>query len=153
MKTPLLTIMIAAMTLLPRLSLADPAALYQQNCQQCHGVDRMGGMGLTLLPESPDRLKPAEVADTIRHGRRATQMQGFAGKLAESDILSLALLSEYTTCPAAALAGGGHARQPQAGGGRSALACQAGVFGQPHEPFCGGGSRRSSCHHHGWRYF
>ncbi|HJV07743.1 MAG TPA: cytochrome D1 domain-containing protein [Chromobacteriaceae bacterium] len=90
MKTPLLTIMIAAMTLLPRLSQADPAALYQQNCQQCHGVDRMGGMGPALLPESLDRLKPAEVADTIRHGRRATQMQGFAGKLAEADILSLA---------------------------------------------------------------
>jgi len=69
----------------------DMAALYGQHCQSCHGADRLGGMGPALLPESLERLKPAEVVDTIRNGRQATQMQGFAGRLNDEDIRQLAV--------------------------------------------------------------
>ena len=31
---------------------ADSAALYQQHCQSCHGLERLGGAGPALLPES-----------------------------------------------------------------------------------------------------
>ncbi len=69
---------------------ADPAALYTRHCQSCHGADRLGGMGPALLPESLERLKPAEVVDTIRRGREATQMQAFADRINEDDIRQLA---------------------------------------------------------------
>jgi cytochrome c553 len=68
---------------------ADPAALYRDNCAACHGSDRYGLLGPALLPESLERLKKPEAARTIRDGRIATQMAGFAGKLAEADIAAL----------------------------------------------------------------
>ncbi|WP_374554514.1 cytochrome D1 domain-containing protein [Aquitalea pelogenes] len=70
----------------------DPSAaaqLYGQHCQSCHGADRLGGMGPALLPESLERLKPAEISNTIRQGRSATQMAGFAGQLSEEQIKQL----------------------------------------------------------------
>ncbi|BAK76253.1 cytochrome d1 heme region NirN [Pseudogulbenkiania sp. NH8B] len=69
---------------------ANPAALYQQHCQSCHGDNRMGAMAPALLPQSLERLKPAEILDTIRHGRSATQMPAFAERLADADIQALA---------------------------------------------------------------
>ncbi|MFW9674603.1 c-type cytochrome, partial [Vibrio parahaemolyticus] len=38
----------------------DSQALYEQHCQACHGVNRLGGAGPALLPESLSRIKPAE---------------------------------------------------------------------------------------------
>ena len=32
-------------------------ALYQEHCQSCHGVDRMGSMGPALFPENLSRLR------------------------------------------------------------------------------------------------
>ena len=69
---------------------ADPAALFQQHCASCHGADRLGIMGPALLPESLERLKKPEAIKTISDGRPATQMQGFADKLATADIEALA---------------------------------------------------------------
>ncbi|QSI76398.1 cytochrome D1 domain-containing protein [Niveibacterium microcysteis] len=69
---------------------ADPAALFQQHCASCHGADRLGIMGPALLPESLERLKKPEAIKTIRDGRAATQMQGFADRLAPADIEALA---------------------------------------------------------------
>jgi cytochrome c553/DNA-binding beta-propeller fold protein YncE len=68
---------------------ADPAALFHQNCAVCHGADRFGLIGPALLPESLERLKKAEALRTVRDGRVATQMAGFAGKLADADIAAL----------------------------------------------------------------
>ncbi len=61
----------------------DPSAarLYHEHCASCHGADRLGGMGPALLPENLDRLKKAEALEVVLHGRAASQMPGFAGKL------------------------------------------------------------------------
>ncbi len=69
---------------------AGPAALYRQHCAACHGVDRLGAMGPALLPESLERLRPAELAAVLREGRAATQMQGFAGELDGAQLAGLA---------------------------------------------------------------
>ena len=69
---------------------ADPADLYRERCLSCHGQERMGAMGPALLPQSLERLKPAEVLAAIRDGRPATQMPAFAATLSESDIKDLA---------------------------------------------------------------
>ena len=67
----------------------DAAALYAQHCASCHGAERFGGMGPALLPESLERLRPAEAGKVIGQGRAATQMAGFAGKLAADEIAAL----------------------------------------------------------------
>jgi len=69
---------------------ADPGAIYAQHCAACHGADRLGGMGPALLPESLERLRPAELASVLRDGRPATQMAGFADRLGASDLDALA---------------------------------------------------------------
>lgn len=33
-------------------ALEHAAQLYQQHCQSCHGINRLGGAGPALLPES-----------------------------------------------------------------------------------------------------
>ena len=65
-------------------------ALYQQHCALCHGPDRLGGTGPALLPENLERLKKTAAAETIRNGRAATQMAGFAATLAPAQIEALA---------------------------------------------------------------
>jgi len=55
-------------------------------------------MGPALLPENLGRLKKTEALNVIRAGRAATQMPGFAGKLADEDIAALAELV-YTPLP------------------------------------------------------
>lgn len=69
---------------------APPQALYQQHCQSCHGEQRLGAMAPALLPQSLERIKPAEVLATIRDGRPATQMAGFASQLEAGEIQALA---------------------------------------------------------------
>ena len=69
---------------------ANPADLYRERCLSCHGEERMGAMAPALLPQSLERLKPAEVLATIRDGRPATQMPGFNATLSESEIKELA---------------------------------------------------------------
>ncbi|WP_011301132.1 nitrite reductase [Cupriavidus necator] len=68
----------------------DAAALYGQHCAACHGADRLGAMGPALLPESLERLRPAELATVLREGRAATQMPGFAGQLDDAKLTDLA---------------------------------------------------------------
>ncbi|MFP5504711.1 MAG: cytochrome D1 domain-containing protein [Gammaproteobacteria bacterium] len=73
-------------TATPRL---EPKPLYQQHCAQCHGVERLGGMGPALLPENLGRLKKDEANEVIAHGRPATQMPGFAETLKPDEIAAL----------------------------------------------------------------
>ena len=69
---------------------AQTAALYQQHCAVCHAPQRTGSMGPALLPESLERLRPAEALRVIAQGRPATQMPGFEGTLSASEIAALA---------------------------------------------------------------
>jgi len=78
---------------------AAPAQLFQQHCAACHGADRYGISGPALLPESLERLKKAEALKTIREGRAATQMAGFAGRIDDAGITALA---DWIYTPAAA---------------------------------------------------
>lgn len=55
-------------------------------------------MGPALLPENLGRLKKTEALEVIRAGRAATQMPGFADKLADEDIAALVELI-YTPLP------------------------------------------------------
>ena len=68
---------------------ADSSQLYKNNCSSCHGVDRLGGSGPALLPESLARLKKVDAVKTIENGRPATQMPGFKGVLSNAEIDSL----------------------------------------------------------------
>ncbi len=68
----------------------DAPALYQQHCAACHAPQRTGAMGPALLPESLERVRPAEVLRVIGQGRTATQMPGFAGTLSTAEIQALA---------------------------------------------------------------
>ena len=49
-------------------------------CASCHGADRLGIMGPALLPESLERVRPAEVLRVIGQGRTATVLAGNVGK-------------------------------------------------------------------------
>jgi DNA-binding beta-propeller fold protein YncE/cytochrome c553 len=69
---------------------ADVAVTYGEHCASCHGLNRLGSMGPALLPENLGRLKKPEAIDVIKHGRAATQMPGFAGKLTDAEIAALA---------------------------------------------------------------
>ncbi len=68
----------------------DAAALFANNCAECHGGDRLGRLGPALLPENLGRMMGARAASVIADGRTATQMPGFAGKLSKEEIAALA---------------------------------------------------------------
>lgn len=77
----------------PRSAPADEPSgsdLYRQHCAECHGVDRLGGTGPALLPESLHRLKRDDAVVTITAGRPATQMPGFRDKLGPDEISTAA---------------------------------------------------------------
>tara|TARA_R110000822_G_scaffold159476_13_gene299304 strand:+ start:8535 stop:10091 length:1557 start_codon:yes stop_codon:yes gene_type:complete len=67
----------------------DSAQNYQQHCAECHGTQRLGAMGPALLPQNLSRLKKPAAVDVITNGRVATQMPGFADKLASDAINQL----------------------------------------------------------------
>jgi DNA-binding beta-propeller fold protein YncE len=68
---------------------ADPQKLYAEHCASCHGADRLGGIGPALLPSNLERLRKPAATETIAKGRVATQMPGFADKLAPAEIAQL----------------------------------------------------------------
>ncbi|MCC7166972.1 MAG: c-type cytochrome [Rhodospirillales bacterium] len=88
---------LACLILLASTALAqdDTAKLYAEHCAQCHGPERLGGLGPALLPENLGRLRPAEAVKVILEGRPATQMQGFADKIGKEQAEALAKLA-YT---------------------------------------------------------
>jgi mono/diheme cytochrome c family protein len=73
-------------TTLTLTQISQAEALYQQHCQQCHGENRLGGMGPALFPENLSRLKKSEAIETITQGRVATQMPAFNAKLSAEQI-------------------------------------------------------------------
>ena len=68
----------------------DAPKLFADHCAECHEKDRLGGAGPALLPENLERLRRPEAVKTIAEGRAATQMPGFAEKLAKEEIQALA---------------------------------------------------------------
>jgi mono/diheme cytochrome c family protein len=69
---------------------SDPTDdLYQAQCAECHGADRLGGLGPALLPENLRRLKPGRAAKVIAQGRAATQMPAFGETLDEGQVQAL----------------------------------------------------------------
>ncbi len=81
-------------------STVNAAALYQQHCAACHGEQRTGLMGPALLPESLERLRPAEALKVIQNGRPATQMPGFAQQLSVDEVNALAAYVRTPVLPA-----------------------------------------------------
>ncbi|MFZ5608857.1 MAG: cytochrome D1 domain-containing protein [Pseudomonadota bacterium] len=71
-------------------ALAAPEALYGAECAACHGVDRLGGSGPALIPETLARLPRPQLDAVIAKGRAATQMPAFAPRLGEEEIGALA---------------------------------------------------------------
>lgn len=62
---------------------------YQELCAECHGGDRLGGIGPALLPESLKRLRASAAAATIKEGRVHTQMPAFGDQLNDQQIADL----------------------------------------------------------------
>jgi cytochrome c553 len=81
-------------------SVPDAAALYRQHCATCHGEQRTGGMGPALLPESLERLRPAEAQKVIAAGRVATQMPAFGATLSAEEIGALSAWIRTPVMPA-----------------------------------------------------
>ena len=80
----------AAFIIAPGLAGADPAALYQEHCAECHGDGRLGGDGPALIPETLGRMRGPKVAEVILNGRISTQMPGFAEEISAGDVEELA---------------------------------------------------------------
>lgn len=82
--------LLAAALVAAQATAAEPAQLYREHCAACHGADRLGASGPALLPENLERLRKPEALKVIREGRQATQMAGFAAKLAPDELQQLA---------------------------------------------------------------
>ncbi|MBS4097640.1 MAG: c-type cytochrome [Sulfuricella sp.] len=86
-----LAVFLATLVLSLNAYAAQPAEKnYAEHCASCHGADRLGGSGPALLPENLERLRRPEAFKTIAEGRPASQMAGFADKLAKEEIQALA---------------------------------------------------------------
>jgi mono/diheme cytochrome c family protein/WD40 repeat protein len=83
----------------PASPVIDAPALYQQHCAVCHGEQRIGLMGPALLPESLERLRPAETLQVMSKGRPATQMPGFADRLSSAELTALAAFIRTPVLP------------------------------------------------------
>jgi DNA-binding beta-propeller fold protein YncE len=76
----------------------DAAALYAENCAECHGPGRLGGMGTPLLPENLGRLRKDKAIKVIADGRPAVQMPAYEGSL---DMDEIKALVDYVYTPLA----------------------------------------------------
>lgn len=78
---------------------ADVASrLYRDNCAECHGEDRLGGMGPALLPSNLGRLRKEMAHGVITNGRPATQMPSFGASLSAEQV---SVLVEFIYTPLA----------------------------------------------------
>ena len=68
---------------------SDNMQVYKQHCAECHGADRLGGMGPALLPENLRRLRKKMASGVIANGRIASQMPGYGKVLSADQITAL----------------------------------------------------------------
>ena len=81
----------AALCLLAAPALAgSPQDVYAEQCADCHGTGRLGGIGPALIPETLRRMRGPKLEHVITHGRVATQMPAFADVISAEDITALA---------------------------------------------------------------
>ena len=69
---------------------AGVEALFQEHCAECHGADRLGGVGPALIPEALGRMRGPKLAQVIMTGRAATEMPGFADQITTGQAEALA---------------------------------------------------------------
>ena len=69
---------------------AGPVEDYSRLCAGCHGADRLGRSGPSLIPQSLRRMRGPKLVRVITDGRVATQMPGFADRLGADEIAALA---------------------------------------------------------------
>jgi len=84
-----LTVLLSALLLLTASASAGPAEIYADNCQECHGANRLGGIGPALIPQTLRRMRGPNLITVIRDGREATQMPAFAETLTSDQIEAL----------------------------------------------------------------
>ena len=77
---------------------ADTDALYQEHCAECHGAERLGGVGPALIPEALGRMRGPKIVDVILNGRAATDMAAFGDRITPQEAEALA---EYLKMPLA----------------------------------------------------
>jgi len=70
--------------------LADPVEDYADNCAECHGAGRLGGIGPALIPQTLGRMRGPNLVSVIRDGRKATQMPAFGDLLSGEQVEDLA---------------------------------------------------------------
>jgi mono/diheme cytochrome c family protein len=68
---------------------ANGPQTYKEHCAECHGADRLGGMGPALLPENLRRLRKKKASGVIANGRPASQMPAYGKTLSKDQITSL----------------------------------------------------------------
>jgi mono/diheme cytochrome c family protein len=51
----------------------DADKLYQQHCQTCHGIGRLGAMGPALFPENLSRLRKNKAIEVIKNGLKPSR--------------------------------------------------------------------------------
>lgn len=81
-----------------QVDMAQAERNYQQHCQRCHGINRIGAAGPSLLPQGLSRIKPDEIRRVIAQGRPASQMTGFGAVL---DAVQIDALAHYLQRPPA----------------------------------------------------
>lgn len=90
----------SALILFAGLAAAEPVPpaeeLYREHCAACHGIDRLGGTGPALIPETLKRLRGPKLATVIGKGRAATQMPAFGETLGAEEI---AAIIDYVKVP------------------------------------------------------
>ena len=76
----------------------DGASLYAQNCMQCHGANREGGIGPNLTGAAWTQVEPKKesVAKFIAQGSSDGRMPGWSKRLTQKQITSVA---EYLLTP------------------------------------------------------
>ncbi len=79
---------------------ANPEQLYVEHCADCHGENRLGGIGPALIPETLKRMRGPKLGKVIAEGRAATQMPAFAELLTAEEIAELA---NYVKVPLASV--------------------------------------------------
>ncbi|MCK7611104.1 nitrite reductase [Roseibium sediminicola] len=84
-----LIVSLSALALAVTAPLADPARDYADNCQECHGAERLGGLGPALIPQTLGRMRGPNLVSVIRDGREATQMPAFDEILSAEQIEAL----------------------------------------------------------------
>jgi cytochrome c55X len=65
---------------------AELLYLLDHDCGSCHGMNRKGGLGPPLLPESLADRPPAVLEATVLEGRAGTPMPPWRGLLTEEEV-------------------------------------------------------------------